>query len=176
LSGTGKSTLATHISNRLGCELLQTDVIRQQLYGTSDRPAAFEGGHYSQEARRRVYAEMFNRVRPLLQNRVSVVLDGTFSKSNALHKANEMASDYGAVFLAVQCICDRATACRRMDMRATEGPGVTEMRSQLYEQQAINWERWPVQIPQCRIDTQQPVETQVARVLADLQSRPWTID
>ena len=81
LSGTGKSTLASELANTLGCELLQTDVIRQDLFASSPGPAAFEGGIYTRDMRHRVYEEMLRRAESILCDGVSAVLDGTFSMS-----------------------------------------------------------------------------------------------
>lgn len=110
LSGTGKSTLATQIAHTLGCELLQTDAIRQELFGKSQRPAEFKQDNYTDNARQQVYTEMFCRAELRLQDRVSLVLDGTFSKAITINEAKAVADRATAAFFAIQCVCNPETA------------------------------------------------------------------
>jgi aminoglycoside phosphotransferase family enzyme/predicted kinase len=169
LSGTGKSTLATHLATLFGCELLQTDVIRIQLFGKSERPVAFESGNYSRSRRRRVYVELIGRAMALLQNGVSVVLDGTFSMAAILSEAHQTVA-HRATFLAIECICDQSIARQRIASRVAEGSSFSEMRPELRDQQSVHWEPWPTEIPQIRIDTQQSVDRQIVRVLKELRN------
>ena len=76
--GTGKSTLARALAEALGAERLSTDAVRQGLYGPAASDAPFGDGTYSAEHRRHVYERMLTAAQEMLDDRRSVVLDGTF--------------------------------------------------------------------------------------------------
>ena len=168
LSGTGKSTLATELASMLGCELLQTDAIRNALFGKSDKPVMFERGNYARESRQRVYAEMFRRAQALHEDGLSVILDGTFSTTASLRDAHQIISDSRLVFFAIECFCAPTIADERMASRLVDGTHSSEMRPELSDQQTKSWEPWPKDLSQCRINTEQPLDIQIAKAIASL--------
>jgi uncharacterized protein len=174
LSGTGKSTLAATIAAKLGCELLQTDVIRLELFGKSERTTEFEQGHYRREARQQVYAAMFSRAKALHADGISVVLDGTFSIAQSLREAQRTICDPHTVFLAIECVCGPAVARQRIFERMSRAKSLSEMRPELIQQQSINWEPWPAELTQFRISSEQTLKQQFANVCANLAHQfPW---
>src|SRR5690606_27711753 len=60
LMGTGKTTLAEFITQQLGSEHLQTDDIRNSMFGSRDKHAGYGDQLYSEENRQQVYSEMQN--------------------------------------------------------------------------------------------------------------------
>ena len=78
LSGTGKSTVARALADRLGIELLQTDAVRQELVRKGNCPADPPAAKYSANHRQQVYDEMLSSAEQLLDQHASVILDGTF--------------------------------------------------------------------------------------------------
>ena len=94
--GVGKSLVARTAADIVDADVLRTDVVRQDL---------FEEPRYTDEAVRRVDAEMRARARERLAAGESVVLDGTY-RSVALRDAVAgLAGELGvpAVFLRVTC-------------------------------------------------------------------------
>jgi uncharacterized protein len=174
LSGTGKSTLAATIAAKLGCELLQTDVIRLELFGKSERTTEFEQGNYRREARQQVYAAMFSRAKTLHADGISVVLDGTFSMAHSLREAQRIICEPHTVFLAIECVCDPAVARQRILERMSRATNVSDMRPELIHQQSMHWEPWPEELPQCRISSEQTLKQKCANVRANLARQlPW---
>jgi uncharacterized protein len=169
LSGTGKSTLARRLSELLGCQLLQTDAIRKQMYGKSELPADYDHGNYIYYARQRVYSELINQAGALLQAGVSVVLDGTFSSAEALRQTRQIASDNHSHFLALECTCDPNIARKRIAKRLAVETDFSEMRPELHDQQSMTWEVWPQDECHIRIDTEQPIEVQLKLALSKLR-------
>jgi len=168
LSGTGKSTLARKMSESLGCQLIQTDEIRQQMYGKTELPADFDRGKYSLLARQRVYAELIRRARALLRSGVSVVLDGTFSSAEALRQTRQIASDNRSHFFAIECTCDPNIARQRIARRLAVETDFSEMRPELHDQQSMTWELWPQDGCHICIDTEQPIDVQLQLALGKL--------
>jgi aminoglycoside phosphotransferase family enzyme/predicted kinase len=168
LAGTGKTTLATSVADTLGAELLRTDMIRQELFGAGPHPAQIDGGIYSREARERVYEELNRRAVALHATRIAVVLDGTFSTLEMLDKARQLATDPKSAFLAIECACRPEVARERISRRLDEGRDASDARPEIHEIQRMRWETWPADVPQVRIDTEQPLPKQVEQVLAAL--------
>jgi uncharacterized protein len=171
LSGTGKTTLATALAEALGAELLRTDAIRRELFGTGSHAAEKDGGIYTQDARERVYDEMCERGAALHADRISVVLDGTFSTLEMLSHAQQVARDPRSLFLAIECACRPEVAHQRITGRLAEGRDASEARPEIHDLQRQRWEAWPADVPQVRIDTEQPLDKQVEQIIAALTPR-----
>jgi len=171
LSGTGKSTLASELAELLGCELLRTDVIRQQLLPDDREPAAFNSGNYTAEMRRRVYDELLRRAQALLADGVSIVLDGTFSMAETIFAAKRLADESKAIFLAIECHCRPKIARQRIARRQTAGSDASEARPEFHERQQTLREQWPADLPQIQIDTEIKLADQAAQAIAETRLR-----
>lgn len=165
IAGTGKTTLATAIADALGAELLRTDIIRQELFPNSSEPATADGGIYSPTARQQVYEQLFGRAAELHAARISIVLDGTFSTLESLAKAQSIAGSASRSFLAIECTCRPETAHERIRQRLSAGRDASEARPEIHDLQRQRWQPWPAEVPQIRIDTEQPLAQQVEQVL-----------
>jgi uncharacterized protein len=168
LAGTGKTTLATALAEALGAELLRTDVIRKELFGAGPHAAAMDVGIYSREARECVYDEMFRRAAALNADGISVVLDGTFSTLDMLGKAQKLVADPRTALLAIECVCRPEVAHERIGRRLAEGRDVSDAGPEIHDIQHIRWETWPANVPQVRIDTEQPLNKQIEQTIAAL--------
>jgi uncharacterized protein len=171
LAGTGKTTLATALADALGAELLRTDIVRQELFGAGRHSAAVDDGIYGLEARKRVYGELFRRSAALHADRISIVLDGTFSTPELLDRAQKLATETRSVFTAIECICRPDVAHQRIGQRLAKGLDASEARPEIHDIQRMRWESWPAAIPQIRIDTEQPLDRKVEQILAALRPR-----
>jgi predicted kinase len=168
MAGTGKSTLAKELAGRLGAELLRTDAIRQELYGSGPHPAGCDEGIYGQQARERVYDAMFRQAAALAADHISVVLDGTFSTVSSLKRAHQIAARPRDLFLAVECVCRTEVAHQRINKRLAEGRDVSDARPEIHELQRMRWEARPPDMPIIRVDTERPLENQVTQVIGAL--------
>lgn len=163
LMGSGKTTLARSLADRLGSDGLSTDSVRQELLGPSPAPAAFDQGHYSADLRERVYNKLLHRAELLLRERVSVVLDGTFLTTAQRNAARALACAAGAMPLVVHCTCPADVAMERINRRAANGATLSEARAELYiSQQSLEEpfdERQGVSV-----DTTTPLSVQHSKV------------
>jgi uncharacterized protein len=164
LSGTGKSTLAAALAAALGAEWLRTDVVRRELVGGGGAGAS----DYSDQGRQRVYNELFGQAAKLLALRVSVILDGTFSRADNLRAASGIAAAAGAEFLAIECICRPETARQRIVRRMAASSDPSEAGLEVFGSQRQAWRAWPADTHQCPINTELPMAQQEAQVLAAL--------
>lgn len=165
LPGTGKSTLARALAEPLACDVLSTDVIRQELFGVPADESAFDAGRYSAAARERVYDELLRRAAERLAARESVLVDGTFLSVAARHRVAKLAADHGARFDSVRCTCPEGTARERIAARLSSGESASEARPEFLRQLA---EREEPALPTeacLTVDTSAGVSDAVAAVL-----------
>ena len=81
LSGSGKSFLSSILNEEFGYTWLRSDVIRKELAGIKPEESAkadFGKGIYTEDMTVRVYKEMVNRAKEILNKGEKVVLDATF--------------------------------------------------------------------------------------------------
>lgn len=108
LQGTGKTTVAKKIAERLNAVLLRTDVIRKEL---TSKPS------YTEEEKQKVYNEMFFRARELLKKKRRVVLDATFRKKENRRYAESVAKELSVAFKLVVVECSEKITRERIKNR-----------------------------------------------------------
>ena len=167
LMGTGKSTLATALSERLGAAHFSTDAIRREIFGPSERPAAYGEENYAAANRRRVYDLMLRHADEALQDRRSVILDGTFLKEDHRLAAAALAAQQGAVNLIIECQCPDHIARQRIDQRRSASN--SEARAELHHQQRQEEEQHTFEVRLRRIDTTRPFEVTVREAIDALR-------
>jgi len=94
--GTGKTTVAEAIADRIDATVVRTDVVRKELYDAPEYTAA------ETEA---VYDEVLDRARERLDTG-SVVVDATFKTKAVRDAARGVAEETGAAFRLVGVECD----------------------------------------------------------------------
>jgi len=165
LSGTGKSTLAGALRDALSAELMQTDVIRKELFQPNS-----PNGKYTAEGRERVYDNMVARIKNSLQHSPTLVLDGTFSRQAIRRQVEKFAGEQNARVLQVQCECPRQVAASRVAKRSIEGTDASEATQNMLDWQADDYEP-PTQGSECiRVDTTTPQSEHLDRITAKLRS------
>jgi len=107
LQGTGKTTVARTISEKLKAVTLRTDVIRKEL----------KISEYSEEAKQAVYNEMFSRVQNLLRENKNVVLDATFIRQKNRDQARQIAREANADFQIVLVVSSDQVVKQRIEER-----------------------------------------------------------
>jgi aminoglycoside phosphotransferase family enzyme/predicted kinase len=174
LAGTGKTTLASALADALGAELLRTDTIRHKLFGPASHAADVDEGIYTQESRDTVYDDLFRQAAALAGDRISVVLDGTFSTTQQLRKAEALAANSMGMWLAIECVCPPEVAHQRIGRRLAESRDASDAHLAVHAAQRSRWESWPAELPQITIDTTTPLNQQVQRVIRKAASLPET--
>ncbi len=122
--GTGKSTLAAHIGDRLGATVLRSDVVRKELAGlaaTDHAEAPLGEGLYAAAATDDVYRSLLDRARPLLAGGVNVVLDASWTDASKRAAARTMAAEAHAACCELRCTLAPDVARERiLDRMAAE--------------------------------------------------------
>jgi predicted kinase len=131
-------------------------------------PASYGEGHYEPDLRSRVYDELLRQAAQHLEDRRSIILDGTFLTDSLRRRACDLGYRHGAVVLNVQCTCPRHVACARIQQRADTGLSESEARVDLYDLQARDYQPPLGGDPSITVDTTQAISQQLQAVFAEL--------
>jgi predicted kinase len=169
LTGTGKSTLATELSESLRIGLLQTDAVRRELFGPSEQPTAFDQDKYRADKRLKVYDEMLKQASGLLEKGVSVVLDGTFLSANLRARAMLLARRHSAAPVFIECRCPEDIAAGRIGTRLTASQGLSESRPEFVRLQREQEEPDPPGVISCSVNTTASMPAMLASVFQHIK-------
>ena len=140
LPGTGKSTVAAELGNRLGAVVLRTDEVRNQM---ASGDLMDGGGRYSSVGVDAVYQETMNRAERLLRRGEQVVIDATWSSSTHREEARALADRNGADLVEIECQVPRDLADERIRARLVEGTDPSEATPEIAATVASRFAQWP---------------------------------
>jgi predicted kinase len=160
LPGSGKTTLAVELANRLGGTILSKDTVRHTLFEPRDVEYSPEQDDFCMEV-------MLQAAQYILQKHPqrTIFLDGrTFSKSYQIHRALQVAAELGQPWKILECRCSDQTAERRLKPQGTHA--AANRNYQLYKTLKDAFQE--IILPKIVIDTNLPLSTCVDQALAAL--------
>lgn len=131
-TGTGKSTVAHALAERIGLEVFRTDEIRQELAGRRDPSAEVDAGMYGPEMTHRTYEALLESARQAILAGVSAALDATSLDPAFRDRARQAGRAAGCSSLFVWCQCPPEMAQARIARRRAEGKDVSDARPELH--------------------------------------------
>jgi hypothetical protein len=146
LPGTGKSTLAAAIADRLGWTVLRSDEVRKDLAGlghTDRADAGYEQGIYSPAGTQRTYQELLRRARVLLERGESVVLDASWTSEAARAEAASTARETTSELHELRCVVPDDLAARRLAARAAVGRDPSDATPEVARRMRSAFPGWP---------------------------------
>ena len=146
LPGTGKSTLAAGLSDRLGWTVLRSDEVRKDLAGlghTPRVPAEYGQGLYDARATAMTYDALLDRGRALLALGEPVILDASWSTADWREQARAVARETSSDLLELRCDAPVGVARERMAARARAGLDPSDATSEIAARMAATAEPWP---------------------------------
>ncbi len=168
LPGTGKSTLAAALADRLGCTLLTSDRLRKELAGISPhQPAAapFGEGIYCAESTRRTYTELLSRAERLLGLGEPVVVDASWTDAALRTAAADLARRASADLLALCCTAPPRVTAERLARRTG---GISDADQAIAAAMTATMAPWP---DATEIDTDTPPEQTLERAMTAIRAR-----
>jgi aminoglycoside phosphotransferase family enzyme/predicted kinase len=135
LTGSGKSTLARELSERIGIDVINSDVVRKELTGKSGRGAPFNQGIYSSEITEKTYGEMFDETDRRLSHGQSAMLDATFAQRRYREKLVAIAGRHHAPVYFLHCVASDGLTQTRLRERAKNENEVSDGRWEIYLEQ-----------------------------------------
>jgi uncharacterized protein len=142
-SGTGKSTLATVLSEHLPFDIISSDVVRKRLAGMEpNNPAAalYNEGIYTPEFTNRVYASILAEAKGALNLGKGIILDATFAKRSQRQLAAAMAEEFGVEPLFVECRADQGVILQRLSKRSQDSQRISDATVEIYLAQIKEFE------------------------------------
>jgi uncharacterized protein len=118
--GTGKSTVAGALADRLGAVLLRSDRVRKEVAGVPPDvhlPAGLREGIYNPASTEQTYAALVDRASGSLEMGESVVLDASFANARYRRMAEDLAGRVFADHTAFRCDAPEAVVRERLQVR-----------------------------------------------------------
>jgi predicted kinase len=165
LPGTGKSTLARELAQRIGATILDKDPIRAVLFAPSDIEYSTSQDDFVVGIMMQVAGYLVHRGRSRL-----IILDGRpFSRSYQLEQVIRFADQIEEPWQILECVCSDETARGRLEQSADPHlhPAINRDFN-LYLRVKQQFEE--ITFPKTVIDTDQPLEVCVEQALVALQS------
>jgi uncharacterized protein len=175
LSGSGKSTIARRLADRLGFEWLRSDEVRKRLAGVAPAERlseSYAAGAYSSEFTEKTYSALLNEAAARLHGGAGVIVDATFGVPAYRAQALALAERAHVPALFVECVASHDEIVRRLTARAGRADEISDAGVATYLRQcgefvALN------EIPQCAhlaVDTEQGLEAASASIIERLKS------
>jgi aminoglycoside phosphotransferase family enzyme/predicted kinase len=160
LPGTGKSTIARTLAERLPFAVLRTDEMRERPAGAL---TDYGEGRYAPDAVAANYRSMLDRAGGLLRSGESVVLDGSWSSAELRSLAEMLASSTSSDLIELCCTAPSSVTHARIAERIQRADDPSEATPAIADQMADAFDAWP---SAHLIDTSLPVEDAVALAVA----------
>jgi predicted kinase len=143
LPGTGKSTLAGQLADRLGAVLVSTDRVRKELAGLAPEtpaPAAYGRGIYADAWTERTYAELLTRADRLLHRGETVILDASWSRARNREMADGVARRTRSRFVPLRCVARPDVVAARLHGRTH---AISDADQRIAVEMAARADPWP---------------------------------
>jgi uncharacterized protein len=143
LPGTGKTTVAGALADRVGAVLLSSDRLRKELAGVDpddDASAPYAEGLYSPARTDEVYGELLHRAEALLARGESVILDASWIHRSHRAEAEDLARRTHSDLVPVHCTAPQEVARHRL---ATRGRTVSDATAAIASALAADADPWP---------------------------------
>ena len=160
LPGTGKSTLARALAQRLRGAVLDKDAIRAALFQPSHIEYSRAQDDFCQEIMLQTAAYLLAP-----DANLHVLLDGrTFSRRYQRERAIEICRQVGAAWAVLECVCAEQTDLDRLaEAMAADSHLAANRTPELYREIRKGWE--PIDQPKLVIDTDAALDSCVDRAL-----------
>ena len=154
-TGSGKTHLSQLLNQRLGLNMIQSDVILKKSAGLSPKTRKylkFEQGIFSQKSRDKNYLRMVKLAEKNLKQNHGVVLDASFIYRRWRNLAEMMAKNLNIPYLIIHCQVPKNIISERLKIRA-ENDLVSDGRPYIYENQKKVFENFTKKEKVLKINT-----------------------
>jgi uncharacterized protein len=176
LPGTGKTTVADGLGDRLGAVVVSSDPLRKELAGLSPTDPAAAGygeGLYRPEHTASTYAAMRARAAELLARGETVILDASWTDADERARATELAAGAHAELTCLECRAPREVTEPRIRGRRGSASDATPMVAAVMSLDADPWPEATV------IDTAGPAEAAIELAVTEVRNphphAGWTV-
>jgi predicted kinase len=147
LPGTGKTTTASGLGDRLGWTVLSSDALRHQMGLPDDRTSTYREGLYRPEMTAAVYRTLLEEAGECLQSGESVIVDASWTDSFWRRQAATLAKRHAAELVEMACVAPPLLAERRIQSRVSGVAGISgaisDATPSVARQMAADADPWP---------------------------------
>jgi aminoglycoside phosphotransferase family enzyme/predicted kinase len=143
--GTGKTTAAAALADRLGAVVVSSDRVRKRRLGVAEAERA-PASAYTEEAKSAVYAALLERAAPVIESGRVAILDATFGARSERDAARAWADRRRIPACFVETRCAPRTAQARLRERARAGRDASDAGPALQAASRAGFEavsEWP---------------------------------
>ncbi|MFW7379901.1 MAG: AAA family ATPase [Oligoflexus sp.] len=172
LMGSGKTSLARKLAQRLGAVHLESDRVRQDIFSQhEDTQAAFGQGLYTREQRQRVYLAMAQLSQASLQQGQTVIADASFTLAENRQILQDLAQKLHLRCEFIWCDCPAELAKQRIAQRRSTEQSDSQARPELYDQQGQSMDALSPDEKAYVIDSSQPLQASIHLFQTEVQRR-----
>ena len=138
VSGSGKTTVAQSLLERLGAARVRSDVERKRLHGLaagSRTHAALDAGMYGAEATRRTYERLATVTRTIVDAGLPAIVDAASLRRGNRDLFRDLARALGVPFVIATCDAAEAVLRSRVAARERAGTDASEATAAVLERQ-----------------------------------------
>jgi hypothetical protein len=174
LIGSGKSYQARNLAERLGAEVIRTDVLRKELLQiapTEKHHESFGQGIYAGDISRKTYEKAVELAADKIGRGIPVILDASFRCRADRTMAVDMARRLGVPFYVVECACPDDVVKIRLEKRMRDPDNPSDGRWEILQEQKKQYEA-VTEIPESRlfqIDTSDNPETVRRQIVSSIK-------
>lgn len=169
--GTGKSTVARGLAERLEGVVISSDRVRKRELGLAPEEAA-PSQHYTPESKTRIYAGLVERAAHVVDSGRMAVLDATFGARCERERVLDWARRHGAPVFFVEAHCAPEVAMARLERRAAEGKDPSDAGPELHRVSAAGFAPltdWP-DGQRAAIETEGDLDAQLSSLAPRIRS------
>jgi aminoglycoside phosphotransferase family enzyme/predicted kinase len=144
--GTGKSTLAGGLADRLGWVVVRSDVVRKdlaQLGHDVSAAAPYGEGLYAAERKDATYRALLDRARLALERGESVIVDASWSTAGWRQEARAVAADTASELVELRCSVAPELATARIVARRTGDAHASDADAEIAAAVRAGFDPWP---------------------------------
>lgn len=141
--GTGKSTVARGLAERVSAQVISTDDVRRELRDAGaigGESGILDAGLYSADNVALVYEAALHRARQSLGGGHSVILDGTWRDPNMRARAHRLAAQTHSAMVELMCSAATETAGERITTRRQGSSEVTREIAAVLAAERPGWD------------------------------------
>jgi len=127
-SGSGKSTMAAQLAEKIGAFQIRSDIERKRLFGYRalvQTGSGLDNGLYTQEASLKTYQHLKELAKTVLDAGFPVIIDAAFLKTGQRAPFRQLAADCGVPFHIITFQASDEELCRRIKQRQNDASEAT---------------------------------------------------
>jgi aminoglycoside phosphotransferase family enzyme/predicted kinase len=127
-SGSGKSTIAGQLAEKIGAFKIRSDIERKRLFGYRalvETGSGIDNGLYTQEASLKTYQHLKELAQTVLEAGFPVIIDAAFLKTEQRDPFRQLAADCGVPFHIITFQASDRELCRRIKQRQNDASEAT---------------------------------------------------